>query len=111
MRQPIGAAYIDGTRRIRTVVYDEHLLLRRQKRVQAHVHVERTGATEEYARKLLRIGMNDLQKPLRDLAHDIAELFLARTNIGHDLCHLHRIRRRRRTWIQEDLPLHQPPPP
>ena len=99
MGKSIGAAYIDGTRRIRAVVDDEHFLPRRQKRIQAHVHVERARATEEHARKLLRIGMNDLQKPLRHLAHDVAEFFFARANIGHDLCHFHCICRRRRTRI------------
>ena len=42
MGKSVCAADSNGTRRIRAVVYDEHLLSRRQKRIQAHVHIERT---------------------------------------------------------------------
>ena len=49
--------------------------------------------------------MGHLQQVAAQAFHHAGKLLLTRTDVGHHLCHLHRVGRRGGSRVQQDIPL------
>ena len=101
MRQMVVLAHLDGTRRVGAVVDDEGLLSLGEEGVEADVDINGTRAREENGGIVLGVGMDNLQQVGTESVHETGELFLARADVRHHLCHLHGVGRRGGTGIEQ----------
>ena len=91
MRESVVLAHLDGARGVGTVVDDEGLLALGEEGVEADVDVDGAGAGEEDGGVVLGVGMDNLQQVGAEAVHEAGELFLAGTDVGHHLGHLHSV--------------------
>ena len=103
MQHGVSARHRGRTRRVRAVVDNQQLFIRRDKRADTGIHADRSRAAEKDGRPVHRICADDPQKIRAEIAHESPKLLLARTDVGDELCRLDRVRGRCGTGVEENV--------